>query len=542
GVFNFDASFHGSTGSLDLNAPIVGAAGTPTGDGYWLFAADGGVFAFGDAGFFGSMGGQPLNQPIVDGVGTPDGEGYWLVASDGGIFAFGTAGFFGSMGGQPLNRPMVDMAPAPDGEGYWLFAADGGVFAFGTAGFLGSGAEINTTFQGFAITPAGDGYWAVTPEGALQNFGNAGRFGAPISGPPGRDVAPSLERVASFTQPIALRPNPLDADGGGLLVAERTGTIRAWWPDDDRRELVVDLTALTSASGERGLLSFDIADDASRLWVSYTDNGNDLVIAEYPLTSSGGDEPHPVGGARRQLLEIDQPFGNHNGGDLHVGPDGYLWISSGDGGSGNDPQNNAQNRLNLLGGIIRIDPTPGPGGAAYTIPADNPFVGDSSALDELWAYGLRNPWRIAFDAATGDLWMGDVGQSRREEINVEPAGSDGGVDYGWRNLEGTLPNIGSPSPSAVGPVHEYAHTGGRCSVTGGVVYRGSELSGLEGRYLFGDFCTGEVWSLRLTGSGADVERLAGVTVPQLAAFGEGADGEVWLLSLGGGVFRLEPTT
>ncbi|MEM9711606.1 MAG: hypothetical protein AAGA17_05235, partial [Actinomycetota bacterium] len=255
GVFNFDASFHGSTGSLDLNAPIVGAAGTPTGDGYWLFAADGGVFAFGDAGFFGSMGGQPLNQPIVDGVGTPDGEGYWLVASDGGIFAFGTAGFFGSMGGQPLNRPMVDMAPAPDGEGYWLFAADGGVFAFGTAGFLGSGAEINTTFQGFAITPAGDGYWAVTPEGALQNFGNAGRFGAPISGPPGRDVAPSLERVASFTQPIALRPNPLDADGGGLLVAERTGTIRAWWPDDDRRELVVDLTALTSASGERGLLS-----------------------------------------------------------------------------------------------------------------------------------------------------------------------------------------------------------------------------------------------------------------------------------------------
>ncbi|MEO1064273.1 MAG: PQQ-dependent sugar dehydrogenase [Actinomycetota bacterium] len=541
GIFNFAASFHGSTGSLQLNAPIVGAAGTPTGEGYWLFAADGGVFAFGDARFFGSMGGQPLNQPIVDGVGAPDGEGYWLVASDGGIFAFGSARFFGSMGGQPLNRPVVDMSPAPDGEGYWLFAADGGVFAFGSAGFLGSGAEIQTTFQGFAITPAGDGYWAVTPEGALQNFGNAGRFGAPIAGPPGRDVTPSLERIGTFTQPVALRPNRLDPDGGGLLVAERTGRIRAWWPATDRRELVVDLSNLTSASGERGLLSFDLDEGASRLWVSYTDGGGDLVIAEYPLTSSGGDEPHPIAGARRQLLEIDQPFGNHNGGDLHVGPDGNLWISSGDGGSSGDPQNNAQNRRNLLGGILRIDPTPTPGGAAYTVPDDNPFVGDSAGLDELWAYGLRNPWRISFDRSTDDLWIGDVGQGRREEINVEPAGDAGGRNYGWRILEGTLPFGGSPQAGLTGPIHEYGHTGGRCSVTGGVVYRGAELAGLEGRYLFGDFCSGEVWTLRPVGDGAEVERLSGVTVPQLVAFGEDVDGEVWLLSLGGGVFRLDPT-
>ncbi|MEM9609022.1 MAG: PQQ-dependent sugar dehydrogenase [Actinomycetota bacterium] len=541
GVFNFDADFHGSTGSIDLAAPIVGASGTPTGEGYWLFAADGGVFAFGDAGFFGSMGGVPLNQPIVDGVGAPDGEGYWLVAADGGIFAFGSARFFGSMGGTPLNRPVVDMAPTPTGDGYWLFAADGGVFAFGDAGFLGSGTDIPSTFQGFAITPAGDGYWAVTTEGALQNFGRAGRFGAPIAGPPGRDVTPTLDEVASFTQPIGLRPNRLDLDGGGVLVAERTGRIVAWWPDSDRRETVVDLSSLTNASGERGLLGFDLDADARNLWVSYTDLGGDLVIAEYPLSSSGGTEPFPEADPRagRQLLEIDQPFSNHNGGDLHVGPDGYLWIASGDGGSGGDPQNNAQNRRNLLGGILRIDPTPTPGGPAYSIPSNNPFVGDSSALDELWAYGLRNPWRISFDANTGDLWIGDVGQGAREEINVEPAASAGGLNYGWRLFEGTLPFAGGSSAGLTGPVHEYGHSGGRCSVTGGVVYRGAEIPNLDGAYLFGDFCTGEVFSLRLVGSDAQVERLTGVTVPQLASFGVDADGEIWMLSLGGSVYRLE---
>jgi hypothetical protein len=212
GIFAFGhAAFHGSTGGLPLNRPIVGMAATPDGGGYWLVASDGGIFAFGDAGFHGSTGGVPLNRPIVGMAATPDGGGYWLLASDGGIFAFGDAGFHGSTGGAPLNRPIVGMAATPDGGGYWLLASDGGIFAFGDAGFHGStgGAPLNRPIVGMAATPDGGGYWLVASDGGIFSFGDAGYHGSAGSVP--------------LNSPIALME--ASPDGGGYWLAASDGGI-----------------------------------------------------------------------------------------------------------------------------------------------------------------------------------------------------------------------------------------------------------------------------------------------------------------------------
>jgi glucose/arabinose dehydrogenase len=237
----------------------------------------------------------------------------------------------------------------------------------------------------------------------------------------------------------------------------------------------------------------------------------------------------------------DQPFANHNGGQVVFGPDGLLYWFLGDGGSANDPFGNGQNLDTWLGKILRIDPRPS-GGAPYTVPPDNPFVGRAGAKPEIFAYGVRNPWRNSFDKATGDLWIGDVGQNAIEEIDFCPRSGAPGANFGWAAHEGTRQGP-RPVPAAEGhvpPVYEYPTADGNCSVTGGYIYRGTRIPGLTGAYLFGDFCGGVVRGLRLEGGKVSEHRSFGLEVSSLASFGEDHTGEVYALSLTGGVFRIDP--
>jgi glucose/arabinose dehydrogenase len=240
----------------------------------------------------------------------------------------------------------------------------------------------------------------------------------------------------------------------------------------------------------------------------------------------------------RTVLSQPQPYANHNGGHLAFGPDGYLYIGLGDGGSANDPQGNGQNLATLLGKLLRINVD---GGEPYAIPADNPFRERQGARAEIWGYGLRNPWRYSFDRATGDLYIADVGQSAWEEIDVQPAGSPGGENYGWNLMEGAHCRPGAAcDPSGLTlPVTEYGRSMG-CSVTGGYVYRGTAQPGLIGAYVYGDYCSGRIWRLArgADGSWKSTELLQARGV-QVSSFGEDESGELYLTSLGeGSVYRL----
>jgi glucose/arabinose dehydrogenase len=235
---------------------------------------------------------------------------------------------------------------------------------------------------------------------------------------------------------------------------------------------------------------------------------------------------------------VDQPYANHNGGDLVFGPDGYLYIGLGDGGSAGDPENRAQNLRELLGKMLRIDVD---GGDPYSVPGNNPFVGRSDTRPEIWAYGLRNPWRYSFDRLTGDLYMGDVGQNAIEEIHFQPAGSPGGENYGWRFFEGTreYQDAGAAPAGLIPPVTEYTHAEGGCSVTGGYVYRGERLAALNGVYLFGDYCSGIIWALYRDAAGAWQRQTFGQTDFSISSFGQDQAGELYVLNhRGGAVYQL----
>jgi glucose/arabinose dehydrogenase len=243
--------------------------------------------------------------------------------------------------------------------------------------------------------------------------------------------------------------------------------------------------------------------------------------------------------SRRDILVVHQPYSNHNGGNLVFGPDGFLYVGLGDGGSGGDPHGNGQSLSTLLGKMLRIDPRLS-GGFPYRIPSDNPFVDRRDARPAIWAYGLRNPWRYSFDRLTGDLWIGDVGQSGWEEIDRQPSGSSGGENYGWNLAEGSHPFAGDPPAGAKRPVYEYSQEGGGCTVIGGYVYRGEAIPDLSGAYLFGDLCLGRIEAIRVRGGGVVGHRALGPEVPNLSSFGEDADGELYAISLSGGVYRLVP--
>ncbi len=372
------------------------------------------------------------------------------------------------------------------------------------------------------------------------------------------------ELVASgFSQPVAFVQDP--SDPTVQLVVEQGGRIRALKSGAVQATDFLDLRSVVRSSGEQGLLGLAFAPDyatSGRVYVNFTNLSGHTVIARFRRSAT---DPLRADAATRFDFRwpdgqrvITQPFSNHNGGHLAFGPDRFLYIGLGDGGSSNDPFHHAQNPASLLGKMLRLDVSVGDGDPeGYDVPPTNPFVGQPGVLGEIWSFGLRNPWRYAFDdparGGSGALVLGDVGQNAWEEIDYEPAGR-GGRNYGWRNREGAHANVtGLPpfSQPLVDPVFEYSHGEGR-SVTGGVVYRGGRLgASFRGRYLFADFVRNRVWSIRLTVSGAAGDATAGDLVEHTAdlgaaatnpsSFGVDAAGEVYLVSYAGSVYRLVGT-
>src|SRR5712691_3658846 len=340
-----------------------------------------------------------------------------------------------------------------------------------------------------------------------------------------------LVRVGSFDQPLAMAFRKGDP---ALYIAEKTGRVWAVRDGKPGSAPVLNLGGQVSGGGEQGLLGLAFSRDGRFLYVNYTDVSGNTHVTEFAWRNGRADPA-----SRRDVLVVQQPFSNHNGGNLAFGPDGDLYIGLGDGGSEGDPQGNGQKLSTLLAKMLRIDPRPS-GSAAYSIPQGNPFIGRAGARPEIWAYGLRNPWRYSFDRTTGDLWIGDVGQNQWEEIDFQRGGAGGGQNYGWNALEGTHRYAGSPPSGAVPPVYEYSHSSGGCAVTGGYVYGGTTIPRLRGAYVFGDFCKGDVMGLRLVGERVAQVRALGVNVPALASFGEDQAGELYALSLQGALFRLAP--
>ncbi|CAM5704924.1 MULTISPECIES: PQQ-dependent sugar dehydrogenase [Streptomyces] len=348
------------------------------------------------------------------------------------------------------------------------------------------------------------------------------------AGAPAQQVSASLTEVARAQSPSAGAAGP----DGTVWIAERAGSVRVL-DDSGLGEPVLDISDETTTDGERGLLGVAFDKTFTHFYISYTDLEGTSTIDEFAV--EGGQLRTDT---RRTVLTQTQPYANHNGGDIKFGPDGYLYIALGDGGSGGDPHGNGQELGTLLGKLLRIDPS---GGDPYAIPADNPFVDDANAKGEIWAYGLRNPWRFSFDAGTGDLLIGDVGQSDWEEIDRAPADSEGGENYGWASMEGTHPFRGGTEPANhVPPVYEYDRTGLGCSVTGGFVYRGDALPDLRGSYVFSDYCDGTLRTLQLENGEVTGVGDLGVSGGEVISFVEGGDGELYVLGSSGVVSRVDP--
>jgi glucose/arabinose dehydrogenase len=341
-----------------------------------------------------------------------------------------------------------------------------------------------------------------------------------------------LVKVAALEQPVAMAVRP--GDDNVLYVLEQVGRVRAIRDGRLDPTPVVDISGEVTAGGEQGLLGLAFSPDGRYLYLAYTDRDGNHQVSELTM---GGRQADP--GSERSLLHFEDPFPNHNGGQLAFGPDRRLYIAFGDGGSGGDPLGNGQSLDTLFGKILRIDPRPS-GGRPYGIPSDNPFVGREGARGEIWDYGLRNPWRFSFDAATGDLWIGDVGQNAYEEIDHEPAG-EGGRNYGWNRREGLHPYDGGDRPDgAVDPVIEYGRAGGACTVIGGFVYRGQRIRGLRGAYLYGDYCAGWVRAAQFSDGRVTTRRDLGLSIPSLSSFGVDSDGELYAMSLTGDLYRIAP--
>ncbi|MGH9183693.1 MAG: PQQ-dependent sugar dehydrogenase [Acidimicrobiales bacterium] len=363
-----------------------------------------------------------------------------------------------------------------------------------------------------------------------------GATAPPATATPGslQSVRVRLTQVADLDAPVALATRP---GHDPLYVAERAGRVRVIADGQVAPRPLLDISDQTTTDGERGLLGLAFSPDGGRLYVSYTDNVGDSRLDEYALGPAAADIDLA---SRRTVVGVDQPFSNHNGGHVAFGPDGLLYYGLGDGGSAGDPGGNGQDPSTLLGSILRIDPR-SRGGDPYAIPADNPFAG-GGGRGEVFVYGLRNPWRFSFDRATGDLWIGDVGQNEVEEVDLLRAGAIAGANLGWNLLEGSRPFAGSPPPDAVGPVFEYPNRSGG-SVIGGFVYRGGRIPGLQGAYVFGDLADATVEALVVEGARVTAQRSLGVGVDPgtLVSFGQDVAGELYVLSLAGPLLRLDPT-
>jgi glucose/arabinose dehydrogenase len=340
-----------------------------------------------------------------------------------------------------------------------------------------------------------------------------------------------LVQVAPIRDAVALAVTAADPR---LFVASRRGQVFAV-DGASEPEVVLDLSDVAPCcTGESGILGLAFSPEGSHAYVSFVGDDLVLVVAEFEFADGV-----IVRASRRDVLAIPQPSIQHHGGNLAFGPDGYLWVGTGDGSLGFDPDDRAQAKDSMLGKLLRVDPAPA-GDQAYGIPDDNPFVGEPGALPEIYAYGLRNPWRFSFDRVTGDLWIGDVGQYQVEEIDLLPAGQGAGANFGWNRMEGTQHLQGEEPVRSVPPVAEYLHEDGRCAVIGGYVYRGTAIEGLGGAYVYGDFCDGTVRAIVVRHGEVVQERSLGAHVYGMASFGEGADGELYVLSVFRGLFRLVP--
>jgi hypothetical protein len=361
----------------------------------------------------------------------------------------------------------------------------------------------------------------------------------------------TLQSVGSFAEPIYVTSDPGNANR--LFVVERQGRIIevAGGATSVFADITPEVGCGGECGGERGLLSIALApdfDSSGRLFVDYAEDEGTGAIHVAELTASGASAP---AGSLRNLLTIEHPgASNHYGGQVQFGPEGDLFISTGDGGGANDEHHNAQNLSSLLGKILRIDPRP-KGLLPYTIPPGNPFAGSPGAAPEIWSYGLRNPFRFSFDRASGDLWIGDVGQENREEVDHAAApGLGAGANYGWNCREGRIAGPGTdtgcgttPATAFTEPVFDYPHldpgNGGAfgCAIVGGYVARGAGLGNLYGRYLYGDVCTGALRSF-CPAAPATTDRAEGVAVEGLYSFGEDAAGRLYAVSGNGPVYRL----
>lgn len=413
----------------------------------------------------------------------------------------------------------------------------------GAFGPIGSGADIFIRARG-AHLRAG----IRNPIAVLAFLAIAGCAGG-SSTPPMPDPVPppaawpqvSLSRVAGgFALPVHVTHA---GDGSGrIFVVEQGGRIRILDNGVVLPSLFLDISAKLVCCGEQGLLSVAFPPGfASKgyFYVNYTGipvapaAAAPTVIARYRVSAGNANVSDPA--SEEVILTIPQPFSNHNGGQLSFGPDGYLYVGMGDGGSGGDPLNNGQTPGTLLGKLLRIDVESG--AVPYGIPPTNPFLGMAAYRPEIWALGLRNPWRFSFDRLTGDLYIGDVGQGAVEEVDVQQAGSPGGQNYGWNIMEGGGCYNSAPCNAAglTLPIATYDHTQG-CSITGGMVYRGSAFPGLQGTYFFGDFCNGRVWGLRKNGAGWENTVLLDPGNPPLniTAFGEDEVGNVYVADYASG--------
>jgi glucose/arabinose dehydrogenase len=330
---------------------------------------------------------------------------------------------------------------------------------------------------------------------------------------------------------IAFRPAGTGTPGT-MYVVEQSGALRIV-RDGRVVGTALDLSSNLSRGNEQGFLGATFSPDGDRLFVDYTDANGDSNIDVYRMR---GDTAAP--GTRRRVMFVDQPYPNHNGGEVIFGPDGMLYVGFGDGGSAGDPQGNGQNLSALLGKILRINPTP-VGGAPYSVPKNNPFVRRAGAAREVWMWGLRNPWRFTFDRATDDAWIGDVGQNAYEEIDFAEAGEQG-VNWGWNPREGFHEFAGPPPAGARDPIVETSHDDGNCAIVGGYVYRGRAIPALDGVYVFGDNCVPTVVGVVQRGGRAIGRRDLGVEVPAITSFGEDRTGEVYAAARSGTIFKFVP--
>jgi glucose/arabinose dehydrogenase len=346
-----------------------------------------------------------------------------------------------------------------------------------------------------------------------------------------------LVRVGNFSQPVSVMGAP--DDPSRVFVVQRTGQVMLLLGGHVRNQPFLDITSAVNSEGsdEQGLLGLAFAPDYARsglFYVDYTNAANDIKIVQYSRSASNPNVAHPT--SARDVLTIDHhKFSNHNGGQLAFGPEGDLYIGVGDGGSEDDPDNNGQNTDTLLGKILRIKPSNAGG---YTIPSGNPFVGRSGRRPEIWAYGLRNPWRFSFDRSTGDLIIGDVGQDLQEEVDFVPVGTGAGANYGWSIWEGNRRNKPGNAPHAVFPALIALHGSGYCAIIGGFVVRDRSLPGLYGRYLFGDNCRPQIESVKLSRGHARSLRTTGLNVSGTTSFGQDARGRIYISSLAGPLYRI----